>query len=151
MTEGRHRSVADIDRDTLLARVLLPAVATFVAMAVGFGLTAGLLLGVESLLLSSIWTRLLALAVMYVLPLFVAGVWLGDRHGLAVAPPIVAGLTPVVVLVFGFTIFGGPVGTPLSVPLVTLGAVVFWALTFACGFVVGARGLPRLRDRLARR
>jgi hypothetical protein len=146
MTEGWQQSVADIDRDALLARVLLPAAATFVAMAVGFGLTAGLLLGAESLLLGSIWTRLLALVVMYVLPLFVAGVWLGDRHGLAVAPPIVAGLTPIAVLVFGFAIFGGPVGTPLSVPLVTLGAAVFWTLTCACGLVVGARGLPRLRE-----
>jgi hypothetical protein len=150
MTGGWQQSVTAPDRNTLLARVVLPAAATFVAMAVGFGLTAGLLLGAESLLLGSIWTRLLALVVMYVLPLFVAGVWLGNRDGLALAPPVVAGVTPLVVLVFGFAIFGGPVDTPLSVPFVTLAVAVFWTLTCACGLVVGARGLPRLRDRLAK-
>jgi len=127
-----------VDRDRLLVGWLLPGAAAIGAMAVGFALVAVVLLTREPLIVGALWTELLALAVMYLFPHLVAGLWFGRRHGLAVDPPVAAGLAPVVVLVVTLVLFGGPVLTPLFVPLVTLGAIAGWAAVFAAGMAVGA-------------
>jgi hypothetical protein len=148
MTEGRTVPAVDIDREALVARGVVPAAATLGAMAVGFGLVAGVLIARESLILAAPWTKALALAMMYVFPQFVVGLWMGVRHGVTPGPAIAAGLAPIVVLMLALFAFGGPALSPLEVPLVTLGAIVVWGGTCAGGLLVGDRVLaPRLEAR----
>lgn len=143
----RVQSIQTVDRQQLLKMVLLPAVATLGAMAVCFAVVGGLLLVFETFLLGSIVTKAVALVVMYLLPHFLVGTWIGTRTGLAVAPPVAAGLAPIVFLFLMLGAFGGPPLTPLDVPVITLAAIAVWSGIFACGLVVGERVLdPRLRE-----
>lgn len=137
-----------VDRESLVELALVPAGLAILAMAVAFGFVAVLLLALETLLLSNIVTRLLALAVMYVLPHFVAGLWYGRRDSLEPLAALAAGIAPLLVLVVALLAFGGPFLTPAQVPGVTVGAVVVWSATFAGGMYLGARVLwPALSDR----
>lgn len=135
----------EFDRRDALRMGLVPALATIVTMALGFVLVAAVLFIQEGLILGSIVTRILALLLMYVVPQFVVGLWVGRRHGIVVGPAVAAGLAPLVVLVLALGAFGGPVSTPFQVPLAAAGAVVVWAATCACGMVVGSKLVaPRL-------
>jgi len=127
-----------IDRRYLLEMGLLPAVATVAAMAVGFVVVGVVLLVREPIVVDRLWTRILALAVMYLLPQFAAGVWTGRRYGPGVVPPVAAGLAPVVVVLVALGLFGGPVATPFRSPGLTVAAVAVWSVSFACGMVAGA-------------
>jgi hypothetical protein len=136
---------AAVDRRAVVVNGLLPAGLTLLAMAVSFSLVGGLLLAAEGVVLSNLGTRVLALGVMYLLPQFVVGLWMGARHGLSAGPPLAAGFAPVGFLVLALGAFGGPIATPFGAPLVTAGAVLVWTLVCACGLVVGARVVaPRL-------
>lgn len=135
----RWRDVrAEVDRKYLVEHGLLPALATIIAMAAGFAVVAALLMVRDGLVRGTIWTRLLALLVMFVVPLFAVGLWVGRRNGLAVGPPIAAGLAPIVVLVLALGAFGGPVTTPVETPVYTVVAVVVWSIACTCGMAVGA-------------
>lgn len=136
-----------VDRESLVELGVVPAGLTIVAMAVAFGIVAALLLTLESVLLSNIVTRVLALVVMYLLPHFVAGLWFGRRGSVEPVAALAAGFAPIIFLVLAFLAFGGPFLTPVQVPLVTLGAIVVWSATFAGGTYLGARVLwPSLSD-----
>lgn len=139
MFERLTGQASRIDRRYLLRMGVIPGVATIVAMAVTFTLVGVLLLTVETVVVGSPVTRALALAVMYLLPQFAVGVWMGTRHGLAVSPAVAAGVAPVVVVVVALGLFGGPMTTPFDSPQLTLGAVVVWSVVCAAGLVVGAR------------
>lgn len=130
---------ATLDRRAVVVNGLLPAGLTLLGMAITFSLVGGLLLAAEGVVLSNLGTRVLALAVMYVLPQFVVGLWMGTRHGLSAGPPLAAGFAPVAFLVLALGAFGGPIATPLGAPLVVLGAILAWSSVCACGLVVGAR------------
>jgi hypothetical protein len=133
------------DREYLLSRGVFPALGTVVAMAVTFAAVAGVLFVAEGLILGSVVTQMLALVVMYALPPFVVGLWVGNRDGLLVAPAIAAGVAPIVVLVVALGAFGGPVMTPFESPLLLLGAIVAWSVLCGVGILVGAQVLgPRL-------
>lgn len=136
------------DRAYLFERVMVPAVGTFLAMAIGFVLVyAGIQLA-EGILLSSMLTRLLTLAVMLVFPHLVVGLVIGIRYDLDAAPPIVAGVTPPLVAVVSLAAFGGPILTPFESPLVLVGSIVVWSGLCAGGMVLGAHVLtPRLAER----
>ncbi len=127
-----------IDRRGLVERGVLPAVATVAAMASGFAVVMVVLFVREPIIVDRLLTQILALAVMYLLPQFVAGLWIGRRNGVAVAPPIAAGIAPVFVVVVALGLFGGPIATPLQSPGVTVLAVAIWSGVFACGMFVGA-------------
>lgn len=129
-------------RERLLSRWLLPGGVTLVAMAVGFGLVGGLLIGLETLILGSMLTEALALAVMYLVPHVVVGFWIGRRQGMGLEPPIAAGVAPVVVFVFSLVLFDGPVATPINAALITVGAIAVWSAVFAAGMAAGARVMP---------
>lgn len=145
MFERWHRPDAETDKEYLLRFGALPAIATIVAMGVCFALVAGVLFVRESLIVGSIVTQLLALAVMYVVPLFAVGLWTGNRYGVAAAPAVVAGVTPIVVFVLSLAAFGGPVLTAFGSPLLLVGAVVLWSVVCGLGNVVGSKVLsPRL-------
>jgi len=145
MSEGVHGSDRRFDREYLLVMGLVPAAATVGAMMLTFSVVGGLLFVAEGVLLGSLWTQLLAVAAMYALPQFAVGLWMGARHGLAVVPPVAAGLAPMVVLILALGAFGGPMLTPFRSPLLALGAVVAWSTLCACGLVVGAKVLaPRI-------
>lgn len=147
MQDQWSRVRPSVDRQSLVELGLLPAGLTIVAMAVAFGFVALLLLTVETLLLSNIVTRVLALAVMYLLPHFVVGIWYGRRSGVEPVAALAAGIAPILVLVLAFLAFGGPFLTPAQVPAVTLGAVVVWSAMFAAGMYLAARVLwPSLAD-----
>jgi hypothetical protein len=118
---------------------LLPAAGTIVAMTVGFSLVGGFLLAWETVIVGSFWTQILALSIMYIIPHFVVGLWLGTRYGLAVVPPIAAGLTPVIVLMIAMALFGGPIGAPFVNPGLTALSVAVWMAVCAGGLVVGAK------------
>jgi hypothetical protein len=136
------------DRDYLFERVLVPAMATFLAMAVGFILVFVGIQFAEGLLLSSLLTRFLTLAVMLVFPHVVVGLAVGVRYDLFAVTPIVAGLTPPFVTVVSLAAFGGPILTPFESPLVLVGAILVWAGLCAGGMVLGARALaPWLAER----
>lgn len=125
------------DRRRLLLGGLLSGAATVLAMAVGFAVVAAVLMLREGLIVGRLWTRMFALAVMYLLPQFVVGLWVGRRYGLSIGPPIAAGLAPVVVLVLALGAFGGPLGTPFRSPALTAGAIVVWSAVCAAGMLVG--------------
>ncbi|SDJ43570.1 hypothetical protein SAMN05216226_103187 [Halovenus aranensis] len=146
MFERWHRPGIETDREYLLRFGALPALATIVAMAVCFGAVAGVLFVRDGLIVDSVVTQVIALVVMYVVPLFVVGLWTGVRDGLAAAPALAASTTPIVVFVLALAAFGGPVLTAVESPLLVVGAVVFWSLVCGVGNVVGATVLgPRLR------
>lgn len=126
------------DGEYVLRMGVLPGLATILAMAVGFGLVAGVLFLRDALIVDSVATQVLALAVMYVLPLFAVGLWNGYRHGLVAAPAVAAGVTPLLVLVLALVAFGGPVLTPFERPLVAVVAVAFWSVICGLGIFVGA-------------
>lgn len=138
MSEGWSGQL-DLDRRDALRMGLVPALATIGAMALGFALVAGVLFVREGLILGSIVTRIIALLLMYVAPQFVVGLWVGWRHGVVVGPAVAAAVAPLLVFVLALGAFGGPMSTPLQVPLYTAGAVVVWMATCACGMVVGAK------------
>ncbi len=128
-----------VDRRGLLVGWLVPGGVTVGVMAVGFALVAGVLFANESLVVGSGIVSWFALAVMFLFPHLVAGLLYGRRFGLSVGAPVAAGLAPVVVFVFAMALFGGPVATPLSTALTTLGAIGGWALVFATGMVASVR------------
>ncbi|WP_267163342.1 hypothetical protein [Halovenus salina] len=147
MFERWHRPGTETDREYLLRFGALPALATIVAMAVCFGLVAGVLFVRDSLIVDSVVTQVIALVVMYVLPLFAVGLWTGLRDGLAAAPAVAASVTPIVVLILALVAFGGPVATAVGSPLLVVGAVAVWGVVCGIGNVVGATVLgPRLRE-----
>lgn len=147
MFERWHRPGIETDREYLLRFGALPALATIVAMAVCFSVVAGVLFVRDGLIVDSVVTQVIALAVMYVVPLFVVGLWTGVRDGLAVAPALAAAVTPIVVLILALAAFGGPVVTAVESPLLVVGAVVLWTLVCGLGNAVGATVLePRLRE-----
>ncbi len=125
------------DRRRLLLGGLLPGGATVLGMAAGFTIVAGILMVREELIVGRLWTRILAIAVMYLLPQFVVGLWMGRRYGPSIGPPIAAGLAPVVVMVLALGAFSGPIGTPLQAPGLTVGAFVVWSVVCAGGMLVG--------------
>jgi hypothetical protein len=128
--------------------VALPALATLVAMFVGFAVVTGLLFVAEGALVASSVTQWLTLAVIYLFPHFLVGLGVGTRYGVAVAPPFVIAITPVVALMIAFLAFGGPVSTPFQAPLLTLGAMAVWGVAGAAGLLAGAKGLgPWLAER----
>lgn len=136
-----------VDRRTQLRNGAVSAGVTVATMAVGFALIGGILIARETVLLWNIWTRVLALATMYLVPHFAAGVVIGTRYGVGVVEPLVAGIVPVLVATVALAAFGGPVLTVLQSPLILVGAVVIWTGLFAGGQVVGARVLaPRLPE-----
>jgi len=143
MLERWREYARRIDRHSLLERGLLPAVAAVAAMAVGFAVVGVVLFVREAVIVDRLWTQILALAVMYLLPQFVAGLWTGRRSGLAVAPPVAAGVAPVLVVGVALGLFGGPVATAVQNPGLTVGAVVVWGIVFACGMLVGAKALGK--------
>lgn len=148
MLDQLQRELRGIDRRYLLVKGVLPAVVTIIAMAVGFSLVAGVLLVKEGVIVGSILTQVLALAVMYLLPQFLVGLWMGTRYGPSVATPIAAGLAPILVLVFALGAFGGPVLSPFESLGILLTAVVVWALICSSGLLVGSKLLePRLKGR----
>lgn len=148
MLDQLQRERRGIDRRYLLVMGVLPAVVTIIAMAVGFSLVAGILFVREAVIVGSLLTQVLALAVMYVLPQFVVGLWMGTRYGPAVATPIAAGLAPILVLVVALGAFGGPVLSPFESLGITVAAIVVWALVCTCGLLVGSKLLePQLKRR----
>lgn len=145
MSDALQRRTLEIDREYLLVMGLLPALATILAMAVGFAIVTGVLFVAEGLLVGSVWTQALALGLMYLLPQFVVGLVMGTRYGLSLAPPVAIAVTPILVLILALAAFGGPALTPFQSPLLTLGAIVVWGLTAAGGLVLGANIVaPRL-------
>ena len=148
MSDTLEGSEFGIDRAYLRTQVLLPALATVVAMMVGFTIVTALLFVAEGILVSNGLTQSFTLAIIYLLPHFVVGLGMGIRHGLAVAPPVVIAFTPVVGLIIAFAAFGGPGSTPFQSPALTLGAVVVWGLVAAGGLLLGAKLLaPWLAER----
>ncbi|MEF8813135.1 MAG: hypothetical protein V5A55_04885 [Halovenus sp.] len=141
MLEQWRGQTPRIDRRDFLERGVLPAVATVTAMAGGFTVVGVVLFVREPIIVDRLFTQILALAVMYLLPQFVAGLWIGRRNGVAVAPPIAAGVAPVFVVAVALGLFGGPIATPLQNPGVTVVAVAVWSGVFACGMFVGAAAL----------
>ncbi len=138
-------SLAQSDRRDVLVLGLLPAGLTILTMAVAFSVIGGLMLAAEGLVLSNIATRLFALAVMFVLPQFLVGLWMGYKYGLSAGPPLAAGFAPIGFLIVSLAAFGGPVSSPFGAPVLTLTAVVVWSLVCACGVLLGARFVrPRL-------
>lgn len=129
-------------RRRLLVGGLLPGVVTVIGMAAGFALVAGVLMLREGLIVGSLFTRIGALAVMYLLPQFLVGLWMGRRSGLSIGPPIAAGLAPLLVVVLALGSFGGPMGTPFQAPGLTAGAIVVWSLVCAVGMWVGHATRP---------
>jgi len=143
----RLRMPQEIDRRDVIDLGLLPALATIGAMAVGFSLVGGVLMAQESVIRSSIVTQVLAMLVMFVLPQFAVGLWVGRKNGVRAGPAVVAGLTPIAVLVLALGAFGGPISTPFQTPLYTAGAVVVWMAACASGMAVGEKLLaPRLEN-----
>lgn len=137
------------DRRAQLRIAALAVVVTILAMSVCFAVIGGLLIVRETVILWNIWTRVLALSVMYLLGHVLAGLVVGARYGFGVVEPLVAGLTPVVVATVALFAFGGPVGTVVQTPLVLLAAVVVWSGLFALGQAAGDRVLaPRLEGGL---
>lgn len=134
-----------VDRRDQLRVGALSAGLTVLAMAIGFAVIAGVLITRETVILWNIWTRILALAIMYLVPHFVAGTIIGTRYGVGAVEPVVAAVVPVLVAILGLAAFGGPVGTVLQSPLILLLALLVWGGLFAGGQVVGARVVaPRL-------
>lgn len=138
MFDQFERPSGQFDRTSVVRTGVIPAVATIVTMAVGFSLVAGVLFVRDGLIVDSAVTQVLALAVMYVLPLFVVGLVMGYREGVSLTPAVVAGLTPLVVLVLALGAFGGPVLTAFESPGIALGAVVVWTIVCGLGMLVGA-------------
>ena len=147
MSEALQRGELEIDREYLLVMGLLPALATILAMAVGFAIVTGLLFVAEGVLVGSVWTQAVALGLMYLFPQFVVGLGMGTRYGLSATPPIAIAITPILVLVLALGAFGGPALTPFKSPLLLIGSIVVWGLTAAGGLVLGANILaPRLAE-----
>jgi len=139
---------SEVDNRTRLRVGLVAAAVTLAIMAVAFALVAGLLIVAETVLLLNFWTKLLALAVMYLVPHFLGGILVGARYGPGIVGPVAAGIAPLVVLTLALGAFGGPVATVAGTPLVALAALVAWSATFACGQFVGDRTVaPRLGGR----
>lgn len=139
MAENWYPRADDIDRRYLGRQVLAPAAGALVAMGVGFALVAGLVFVAEGFLLTNIVTQIAGLALMYVVPHFVAGVLAGRRIGVDIAPAVAAGVTPVVFATLMFAVFGGPTSTAVQTPTVTLLAMLVWTVVFAGGLVVGSK------------
>lgn len=137
-------TVADVD---VVERVFLPALAAVVAMAVGFTVVGVTIMLQESIIRDSTVMSYLALAVMFLVPPFAAGLWLGRRQGVGIAQALAAGVAPIVVLILALGAFGGPIGTPFRAPLYTLVATVVWSGLCACGMAVWTKLLgPHLAD-----
>ena len=145
MSDALQRSTLEVDREYLFVMGLLPALATILAMVVGFAVVTGLLFVAEGLLVGSVWSQALTLAIIYLFPHFVVGLGMGTRYGLSMAPPVAIAVTPILALVLALGAFGGPVLTPFQSPLLTLGAIVVWGVAAAGGVVLGANVVaPRL-------
>lgn len=119
-------------RHGLVPGLLVLGVMALAQLGVGI-----VLMGWEALILSSVWTRYLALALILTLPHAAVGYRTGARDGVSVLAPFVAGIAPVVALVVALGVFGGPIGTPLTAPVLTAGAVCGWMLLFSLGMLAG--------------
>lgn len=137
-------AVAELD---VVERVFLPALAAVVAMAVGFTVVGVTIMLQESIIRDSTVMSYLALAVMFLVPPFAAGLWLGRRQGVGIAQALAAGVAPIVVLILALGAFGGPVGTPFQAPAYTLAAIAGWSSVCACGMAVWTKLLgPRVEE-----
>jgi hypothetical protein len=125
-------TLADVD---VVERVIVPALASVVAMAVGFTAVGVTIMLQESVIRDSTVMSYLALAVMFLIPPFAAGLYLGRRQGAGIGPALAAGIAPIVVLILALGAFGGPMATPLQAPVYTLVAVAVWSILCACGMV----------------
>lgn len=135
-------AAAEVD---VVERVLVPALAAVVAMAVGFTVVGVGIMLQEELIRDSTVMSYLALAVMFLVPPFAAGLWLGRRQGFGIGPALAAGVAPIVVLLLALAAFGGPVGTPFRAPAYTIAAVAVWSGVCASGMAVWTHVLgPRL-------
>lgn len=146
MFERRRDARPWTDERPLLAMWVLPALTAVGAMAAAFVLVSVALFVAEPVVLGSVWTRLLALAVMLVLPHLATGLWEGYRRGIGAAQPVAAGVAPVLVLLLALLAFGGPTSTPFESPLLTVAAVAVWTATYGGGMIVGATVVRSRRD-----
>ena len=137
-------TLADVD---VVERVIVPALASVVAMAVGFTVVGVVIMVQEEFIRDSTVMSYLALALMFLVSPFAAGLWLGRRQRVGIGPALAAGVAPIVVLILALGAFGGPIGTPFRAPLYTLAAIVGWSSVCACGMAVWTKLLgPHLVD-----
>ncbi|MFC7072075.1 hypothetical protein ACFQJ7_04205 [Halovenus rubra] len=127
------------DREYLVSRGVIPALGTIGAMAVAFSVVAGILFVAEGLIVNNVVTQTVAILVMYALPPFAVGLWVGKRHGLLVAPAIAIGVAPIMVLITALAAFSGPVLTLFDSPLLLVGAVAGWSALSGFGIAVGSK------------
>jgi hypothetical protein len=119
----------------VVERVLVPAAAAVVAMAIGFTVVGVAILLQEAFIRGSTLMSYLALAIMFLVPPFAAGLYLGRRQGFGLGPAVAAGVAPIVVLILALGAFGGPMATPFQAPLYTLAAISAWTALCAGGML----------------
>ena len=124
-----------VGESDVVERVLVPAVAAVVAMAIGFTVVGVAILLQEAFIRGSTLMSYLALAIMFLVPPFAAGLYLGRRQGFGLGPAVAAGVAPIVVLILALGAFGGPMATPFQAPLYTLAAISAWTTLCAGGML----------------
>ena len=124
-----------VGESDVVERVLVPAVAAVVAMAIGFTVVGVAILLQEAFIRGSTLMSYLALAIMFLVPPFAAGLYLGRRQGFGIGPAVAAGVAPIVVLILALGAFGGPMATPFQAPLYTLAAISAWTALCAGGML----------------
>ncbi|PSQ34068.1 hypothetical protein BRD08_10685 [Halobacteriales archaeon SW_10_66_29] len=134
-----------VGESDVVERVLVPAVAAVAAMAIGFAVVGVAILLREEFIRGSTLMSYLALALMFLVPPFAAGLYLGRRQGFGLGPAVAAGVAPIVVLILALGAFGGPMATPFRAPLYTLAAMGGWTALCAGGMLAWTRLLgPRI-------
>lgn len=147
MSERVQELRTAVTESGLVERVLVPALAAVVAMAVGFTIVGVVIMLREEFIRDSTVMSYLALALMFLVPPFAAGLWLGRRQGIGIAQALAAGVAPIVVLILALGAFGGPVGTPFRAPAYTLAAIAVWSSVCACGMALWTKLLgPRVEE-----
>lgn len=124
-----------VGESDVVERVLVPAAAAVVAMAIGFTVVGVAILLQEAFIRGSTLMSYLALAIMFLVPPFAAGLYLGRRQGFGLGPAVAAGVAPIVVLILALGAFGGPMATPFQAPLYTLAAISAWTALCAGGML----------------
>ena len=124
-----------VGESDVVERVLVPAAAAVVAMAIGFTVVGVAILLQEAFIRGSTLMSYLALAIMFLVPPFAAGLYLGRRQGFGIGPAVAAGVAPIVVLILALGAFGGPMATPFQAPLYTLAAISAWTALCAGGML----------------
>lgn len=125
---------------------LLPAILTIGTMGVAWGLMSGLLVIAEGIVLASVWTRLIAVGIMVVVPHLLVGTWIGYRHGPSLPAIATVAMTPVIFFEVALYAFGGPLRTPIESPGYTVGAIFVWGIVAAAGTFIGNDGLRLIVD-----